>query len=303
MAEKIFTAITKWIDHLKYARHYSNHTITAYRTHLEHFLNFIQNYNESKIEKVVDLESIDIRTIRSWMTARVNENYSATSNALALSATKNFFRFCINEWEITTPLLNIKAPKIANHLPKALSQDDALFSLENIVLDDDLEWVNKRNYALLQLLYGCGLRISEALQLTKADLNSEFITITGKGNKTRSVPIPQATYVAIQHYLEQLPYSLDYKQEVFLGKRGKTLKAAVFNRTLIALRRRYNLPEHLSAHAYRHSFATHLLENGADLRAIQELLGHSDLSTTQRYTKISTKHLLASYNKAHPDEN
>lgn len=295
-------AVEQWIEYLQFGRHYSKHTITSYRFGLEHFLKFVQDYSESPCNSVNDLQQIDIRTARSWLSARVGEKYSSTSNALALSAVKSFIKFCISEWQITSPILSIKPPKHAVALPKALSQNETNFSLEQITLEDDEEWINHRNYALLHLLYGCGLRISEALSITNSDISSDFLNVLGKGNKNRSIPLPQATKDAISKYLLHVPYDIEPGTMIFLGKQGKSLQPPVFNRFLINLRRRYNLPEHLSAHAYRHSFATHLLENGADLRAIQELLGHSDLSTTQRYTKVSTKHLLDSYKKAHPDE-
>jgi integrase/recombinase XerC len=148
------------------------------------------------------------------------------------------------------------------------------------------------------LIYASGLRISEALSITQNHLKSEYIIIKGKAAKERMVPWIEEAKIAIMNYLAKLPFALDNGEPIFRGEKGKVLSTGVFSRQLISLRRSLGLPEHTSAHAFRHSFATHLLESGADLRSIQELLGHSDLSATQRYTKVNIEHLTKSYNKA-----
>lgn len=158
-----------------------------------------------------------------------------------------------------------------------------------------------RNKALLILIYASGLRISEALSITKIHLqNLDFIKVVGEGNKERVIPWLPIVRSLIEEYLKLLPYDLNDQEPIFRGKQGKKLQPPVFNRELIKLRRFYGLPEYLTAHSFRHSFASHLLENGADLRSIQELLGHKSLSTTQSYTKTNIKHLEAVYNVSHP---
>lgn len=174
-------------------------------------------------------------------------------------------------------------------------------SLDHIEEYGNSQWIEVRNKALLVLIYASGLRISEALSITKLHLqNLEFIKIMGKGSKERVIPWLTIARNLITEYLEKLPYELKDDEPIFRGKQGKKLQPPVFNRELIKLKRFYGLPEHLSAHSFRHSFASHLLENGADLRSIQELLGHKSLSTTQSYTKTSIKHLEMAYVTAHP---
>ena len=164
-----------------------------------------------------------------------------------------------------------------------------------------MRWIDLRNKSLLTLIYASGLRISEALSITKNHVNQcEYIKITGKGNKERLVPWIEEARKLILEYLKELPYEIDENEPIFRSKTGKILHRSNFNSELVKLRRIYGLPEHLSSHSFRHSFATHLLENGADLRSIQDLLGHKSLSTTQRYTKVNLSHLEAVYNKSHP---
>ncbi|HJD57439.1 MULTISPECIES: tyrosine recombinase XerC [Rickettsieae] len=299
--QEILELIDKWQKYLKLQRNCSEHTIISYKNDLENFLNFLNHYN-SEIITINSLRQVDIRLVRSWLSKRQQDNYLAASNSRGLSAIKNFYKYLEKTTNITChAIFSIKSPKKAKILPKSLSQDDAQLSIEHIDNFTDLEWVEWRNKALLVLIYAAGLRISEALSITKSHLQDlEFIKITGKGKKERIIPWTPIAKDFIEQYLNKLPYSIGEKDPIFLGKLGKKLQAPVFNRELIRLRRFYGLPEHLSAHSFRHSFATHLLENGAELRSIQELLGHKSLSTTQRYTKVSLKHLENIYNNAHP---
>jgi len=292
--------IKAWQLYLFGQRNYSRHTLTAYCHDLEHLLTFITHYSH-QFQALEDFRQIDLRLLRSWLSKRVQENYSASSNSRALSAVKNFYRFLHKNYHINcTAIILIKSPKKIKALPKALSQTDTQNAITSIHTSHE-NWVSFRNQALLVLIYASGMRIAEALSLTKKDLkNPDFIKIMGKGNKERLVPWLPEAHRLITAYLDLLPYKLEDNEPIFKGLYGKTLQAAVFNRELIRLRRQHGFCESISAHTFRHSFATHLLENGANLRSIQELLGHQSLSTTQLYTKISTKYLEDIYKQAHP---
>jgi integrase/recombinase XerC len=299
---EIAKIIETWQEYLGIQRNYSQHTLDSYLNDLNNYLTFISKYNEN-VTTLKQLESVDIRLMRSWLAARHQDNFSAVSTARALSSIKNFYKYLEKKFAITChSVFIVRSPKKPKSLPKALTQTEAKISLDNIELLGTEEWIHFRNKALLTLIYASGLRISEALSITKEHLNNpEFIKILGKGNKERIIPWIQESKELINQYIKILPFFVENNAPIFLGKRGGVLHRAVFNKELINLRRSLGLPKHLSSHAFRHSFATHLLENGADLRSIQDLLGHQSLSTTQRYTKINQTLLESVYDKAHPD--
>jgi len=293
--------IVEWQDYLASEKNYSSATLEAYLNDLHNFLKFISSYLSENVT-METISSADIRLVRSWLSSRRQDGYSQTSTARALSSIKNLYKFLEKKHDLNChAIFTINSPKKPKPLPKALSKLETIESLDNIEFLEHEPWVDARNKALLTLIYSSGLRISEALSLTKKHLeNSEFIRIIGKGNKERLVPWIPAALKLIEEYVALIPFSIEKDDPVFRGLRGEPLQRAVFNRELIKLRRNLGLPEHLSSHAFRHSFATHLLENGADLRSIQGLLGHASLSTTQRYTKINLSHLESVYTKSHP---
>ncbi|MCC8407288.1 MAG: tyrosine recombinase XerC [Rickettsia endosymbiont of Sceptobius lativentris] len=293
--------IDKWQKYLVLQRNYCNHTVISYNNDLKHFLEFMNYYN-SELVTINHIKTADIRLIRSWLAKRNCDNFTTSSISRGLSAVKNFYRFLEKTTQLNSHIIfSIKSPKKTKLLPKALSEDDVVISLEHIEEYGNVKWVELRNKALLVLIYASGLRISEALSITKLHLqNLEFIRIIGKGSKERIIPWLPIAKNLITQYLEILPYKLGDNEPIFRGKQGKKLQPPVFNRELIKLKHFYGLPQHLTAHSFRHSFASHLLEHGADLRSIQELLGHKSLSTTQNYTKTSIKHLEAVYTTAYP---
>ncbi|WP_419235011.1 tyrosine recombinase XerC [Rickettsia endosymbiont of Nabis limbatus] len=293
--------IIKWQKYLSLQKNYSNHTMISYNNDLKHFLEFMNYYN-SDIVTMDYIKVADIRLMRSWLAKRKCDNFVTSSIARGLSAIKNFYKFLEKTSDIHNHVVfSIKSPKKSKVLPKTLSEEEVNISLDHIEEYGNSQWIEVRNKALLVLIYASGLRISEALSITKLHLqNLEFIKIMGKGSKERVIPWLTIARNLITEYLEKLPYELKDDEPIFRGKQGKKLQPPVFNRELIKLKRFYGLPEHLSAHSFRHSFASHLLENGADLRSIQELLGHKSLSTTQSYTKTSIKHLEMAYVTAHP---
>jgi integrase/recombinase XerC len=246
------------------------------------------------------LQQLQERDVRAWLAARMNKGMAKTSNARALSAFKHWMRYLQREGKCdNTRVLTVRAPKLNKPLPKALSeaQAGALMAAEG----DAEPWVAARDHALLLLLYGTGLRIGEALSLTLSDMQGEALRVMGKGRKERVVPLLPMVRQAIEVYVEACPYCpKQAKGPLFWGARGAPLQAAIFQRRLRDMRRALGLPESATPHALRHSFATHLLAQGADLRDIQELLGHASLSTTQRYTHVDTARLMGAYAKAHP---
>lgn len=267
--------IIKWQKYLSLQKNHSNHTMISYNNDLKHFLEFMNYYN-SDIVTMDYIKVADIRLMRSWLAKRKCDNFVTSSIARGLSAIKNFYKFLEKTSDIHNYVVfSIKSPKKSKVLPKTLSEEEVNISLDHIEEYGNSQWIEVRNKALLVLIYASGLRISEALSITKLHLqNLEFIKIMGKGSKERVIPWLTIARNLITEYLEKLPYELKDDEPIFRGKQGKKLQPPVFNRELIKLKRFYGLPEHLSAHSFRHSFASHLLENGADLRSIQELLGH-----------------------------
>ena len=232
-------------------------------------------------------------------------NFTAASNARALASVRNLYHYLAKNKVLNNEqVFELKNPKKKKAVPKALSESEALEAIKGYSTPEQDLWEEKRDKAVLMVIYGMGLRISEALALTYSDIKSaEFIRVYGKGNKERLVPVIAEARNAVEEYVNALPYNIESKEPMFLGKRGKPLNPGVFQKHIRNLRRSLNLPESTTPHAFRHSYATHLLSGGADLRSIQELLGHASLSTTQVYTKVDTRRLLESYVKAHPGNN
>jgi integrase/recombinase XerC len=239
--------------------------------------------------------------VRAFMASRRDEGVEPRSLARGLSAIKSFFRYLEREGVLATEALNIvRTPKAKKSLPKALT---VLEAKATIAMTDELEdrpWVAARDMAVLSLCYGAGLRISEALSLSRADLEGPALRVTGKGGKTRLVPLIDSVRSSVETYLGLCPFPLTPSQPLFRGVKGGVLSPRLIQLRVAQLRGALGLPPSATPHALRHSFATHLLGRGGDLRAIQELLGHASLSTTQIYTAVDTERLLDAYRAAHP---
>jgi len=296
--EEVLSYIEKFFNYLKVEKKYSINTITSYQSDIFYFLDFLFKVKEQEINKNI-LENLAVSDFRGWLSSRIGVHINS-SNARAISALRSFLRFLkrhqlINNCEIE----KIKTPKIPKTLPKAVDKIDIDSIIERISKKEKLSsWHAKRDIALLYLIYGCGLRISEALSLKRKDFdNNDFIVISGKGGKQRMVPVLEIVKKKINEYLEIIPFKTDKNTNIFIGNRGGPYLARVFSRLIVGIRTELNLSDKITPHAFRHSFATHLLESGGDLRTIQELLGHSSLSTTQRYTKIDKNRLLSQYHK------
>jgi integrase/recombinase XerC len=290
-----------WINHLTNIKKLSQNSVISYKNDLSKFLIFFQDYIEKNIG-LKEIENIEISEFRSFLTHRRNSEISSNSIARNISALKSFFRFLIKNNKIKeSSVFNLKSPKLKKSLPRPINVDLAIQVIKQAEEIEDEKWIGLRNKAILLLLYGCGLRISEALSLNYDDVqNEDHILIKGKGEKERIVPMMPYIKKGIENYLEACPKEIISGEALFIGKRFSRLSPRIIQYALEKIRTALSLPETATPHALRHSFATHLLDSGGDLRTIQELLGHSSLSTTQKYTKVETSKLLDTYKKSHP---
>jgi integrase/recombinase XerC len=299
-ADDLRGAIGLWLDWLGGERRASPHTLAAYGRDLATFLDFL-TMHLGELPALVTfgrLTPADFRAFLAHRAARVERR----SLARGLSVVRSFARFVERRSLAAAPALTtVRAPKLPRGVPKALSVADAAEIVEAPAELVASAWQAKRDIAVLTLLYGCGLRISEALGLRRRDAPlGEQIIIAGKGGKQRLVPVLPAVREAIAEYLAACPYPLAADRPLFVAARGGALSPRLVQRRMAELRVALGLADSATPHALRHSFATHLLAGGGDLRAIQELLGHASLSTTQRYTAVETERLFAVYNAAHP---
>ncbi len=290
-----------WLNYLSNIKKLSQNSVTSYKNDLSKFFIFFQDYIEKNIG-LKEIESIKISEFRSFLTYRRNSEISSNSIARNISALKSFFRFLIKNDKIKeSSVFSLKSPKLKKSLPRPINVDLAIQVIKQAEEIEDEKWVGLRNKAILILLYGCGLRISEALSLNYDDVqNEDHILIKGKGEKERIVPMMPYIKKGIENYLEACPKEIISGEALFIGKRFSRLSPRIIQYALEKIRTALSLPETATPHALRHSFATHLLDSGGDLRTIQELLGHSSLSTTQKYTKVETSKLLDIYKKSHP---
>jgi integrase/recombinase XerC len=295
------SAIARWAGHLRAERQVSPHTLDAYLRDVSQFTCFLKHHLGAPAN-LRDLASLKAMDFRAFMASRRNEGIESRSLARQLSAIRTLYRWLeLNGLARNPALAALRAPKLPRALPKPLAAPAAASVTTNPVHAEP--WIAARDTAVLTLLYACGLRISEALNLNRNEApvppNDDVLRITGKGGKVRLVPVLPIAVKAIESYIELAP-PLDPNGPLFIGQRGGRLNARNIQLLMQHLRSSLGLPDTATPHALRHSFATHLLGGGADLRAIQELLGHSSLSTTQVYTGVDREHLLAQYDKAHP---
>jgi integrase/recombinase XerC len=293
---------TAWLDGLAHEKRQAAATVKAYRTDLEGFLSFCAEHLGAPpdLDRLTGLRAVDFR---AWLASRHQRGLARTSTARALAALRSFYRYLDREHGRHNPALKaLRTPRLPRRLPRPLSAGQAAELLEAAPGVARQDWIARRDTALLLLLYGAGLRIGEALALDRAVLDRDpelrALRVTGKGGKQRLVPLLPVIAAALRDYLDACPYR--HRDALFLGARGKRLQAPIVRRLMQDLRRRLGLPESATPHALRHSFATHLLAGGADLRTIQELLGHASLSTTQGYTGVDGERLMRLYHQAHP---
>ena len=292
-----------WLDWLAHEKRQAGATVKAYRTDLDGFLAFCAGHLGEPPDSEI-LTALRAADFRAWLAERHRQGLARTSTARALAALRSFYRYLDREHGRHNPTLKaLRTPRLPRRLPRPLSAEQAS-QLLDAAPTARLDWIARRDAAVLLLLYGAGLRIGEALPLERAAVGREpaglrQLLITGKGGRQRLVPVLPVIAAAIGDYLAVCPYR-EPAGPLFLGARGKRLQAPIVRLLMQDLRRRLGLPESATPHALRHSFATHLLAGGADLRTIQELLGHASLSTTQGYTGVDGARLMRLYHQAHP---
>jgi integrase/recombinase XerC len=305
-APDLSAAIEGWIERLKHERRASAHTIAAYGRDLAAFLDFLRDHLGGEPD-LAAFRTLATRDFRAFMAARAGEGLAKTSQARALSVLRGFFAFLDRRDLVKNDALSVlRGPRLPRSVPKPLTTADATATMaaaDTVQATDSAPWIAARDVAILTLLYGGGLRLAEALSLTRGQApraGQRTLSVTGKGNKTRIVPLLPVVGEAIDDYLALCPHTVPKDGPLFLGARGGPLNPRIVQRLMESLRAHLGLPETATPHALRHSFATHLLAAGGDLRSIQELLGHASLTTTQRYTAVDTARLLEVYGKAHP---
>jgi integrase/recombinase XerC len=297
----LITAIAAWQAHLTGVRRLSPLTVEAYGRDTLSLAGFLSEHLGGPVQWP-DVQALRLADLRAWLAKRRTEGLTARSVSRAISSARAFFRFAERQGWVQNPAaLQLRGPKLPHLAPKPLAEDAAVHLIDNIEFESAEPWIAARNAAVLCILYGAGLRISEALNLKRADAPlRETLIVTGKGSKQRLVPIIADIAAAVDDYMRLCPYAGDRDGPLFYGARGKRLNPRIVQGLMQKMRGYLGLPETATPHALRHSFATHLLKGGGDLRMIQELLGHASLSTTQKYTGVDESHLMKVYRAAHP---
>ncbi len=293
--------LAQWLDHERALKAASENTITAYTRDVSGWLAFLAHHLGEAIGPA-KIGAVKLTDMRAWMAHERGRGVAPRSLARSLSAVKSFTRWLAERDGFDpTAILSTRAPKFQRKLPRPLTAEAARDMISTVEMQHDEPWIAARDAAVITLLYGCGLRISEALSLTGADLPlGDSLRIVGKGKKERVVPLLAVAREAVEHYVALCPYEMTAKEALFRGKRGGALNPRLISKVTEAARMQLGLPASVTPHAMRHSFATHLLNAGGDLRAIQDLLGHASLSTTQAYTAVDTSRLLDVYQATHP---
>lgn len=294
-------ALEQFLAHQRSIQGAADNTITAYGRDITEFLAFMTEHS-GQTQGLGALARISTQDMRAWMARTRSGGVGARSLARKLSAVKAFYKWLSGrEGFEPTAVLSTRAPKFTKKLPRPIAEDAARDLLDIASLQSDKPWVGARDTAVLTLLWGCGLRISEALGLTAGQAPlPQVLRIVGKGGKERIVPVVDAARMAVDAYIAACPYDLPDDGPLFRAIRGGALAPRAIQKMMASARMQLGLPSSATPHAMRHSFATHLLNAGGDLRAIQELLGHASLSTTQAYTAVDTVRLMDVYAKAHP---
>ena len=295
--------VAEFLEYLTQAKKYSGHTATAYDTDITDFLSFFERFNGGDV-LLSDLSRADTTCFRSYLADRQRRGLSHKSTARALSSLRSFYKYLSRYHNISNDYISlISSPKVPRKLSKAIDPID----VENMhgairAIDSNEPWLAARDWALVLLLFGCGLRISEALKIKNSDTIGcpDVLRIVGKGNKERLVPVLPVVWESIEKYKSLRPFGNTPDDELFRSVRGLPMSPRMAQKVVENLRHYLQLPDYVTPHALRHTFATALLAGGADLRSLQELLGHSSLSTTQLYTKINMSEISTIYANAHP---
>ncbi len=297
--------IAEFTDYLLNTKNYSTHTVSAYETDIRDFIKFIARFNDTT--GLNNVAHADTFTFRGWLADRAKRELTHKSTARALSSLRTFYKWLGRYKNIQNDAIGlISSPKVERKLSKAIETTDVSDMHDAIrAIDMNEPWIAARDWALVVLIFGCGLRISEALSLKNSDVmqKPESLRIIGKGNKERIVPVLPAVNIALEKYLNINPYGNRANDPLFRSVRGLPMSARMAEKVIENLRHYLQLPDYVTPHALRHTFATALLAGGADLRSLQELLGHASLSTTQLYTKVNMAEIMDAYKHAHPMAN
>lgn len=295
--------LDNFTEYLTKTKNFSSYTVSAYQADIQDFLKFYEKFNGTP-PFPRDLARPDTLCFRSYLADRQKRGLAHKSTARALSSIRGFYRFLARKYGIENDAIGlISSPKIPRKLSKAIDPIDVENMHDAIrSIDNSEPWIAARDWALVVLLFGCGLRISEALSLRNCDVSGrpDVLRITGKGNKERLVPVLPVVWDAIEKYIRLRPFGNDKSDELFRSVRGLPMTSRMSQKVIENLRHYLQLPDYVTPHALRHTFATALLAGGADLRSLQELLGHSSLSTTQLYTKVNMAEISNIYANAHP---
>ena len=292
-----------FLEYLTDTKNYSAHTVTAYESDIRDFISFYERFTGSTLF-VRDMSNIDTMCFRSYLADAQRRGLSAKTVGRSLSSLRSFFKFLTKKYNVQNEAIGlISSPKIPRKISKAIDTID----VENMrgairAIDANEPWISARDWALVVLLFCCGLRISEALSLRNCDVAShpDVLRIMGKGSKERLVPVLPIVWDAIDKYVSLRPFGNDKNDELFRSVRGLPMSPRMAQKVIEHLRHYLQLPDYVTPHALRHTFATALLADGADIRSLQELLGHSSLSTTQLYTKVNMAEITNAYENAHP---
>lgn len=292
--------VARWSAHLQHDRRRSRHTVRAYVATAHRLIEFLGAYRGEVIEPS-DLTILVASDLRAFLAHRRAEGLGPSSAARELSGVRAFLRYVADLHGKAASLPRTRAPKRPRTLPRPIAPGDAMDLAENASDAASAPWIGARDLAILLLLYGAGLRVAEALSLDARTMPiGTTLRVVGKRSKMRIVPIMPVVREALEDYVRQCPYALSEDAPLFVGARGRPLNPDLVRRSVAAARKRMGLPDSVTPHALRHSFATHLLARGVDLRSLQELLGHASLSSTQIYTAVDAARLLDVYRHAHP---
>jgi integrase/recombinase XerC len=311
-ASDLAQALRDWERYLRSEKNMSRHTLRAYGADIGSFISFLAGHM-GEAPSLNSLSATTLRDFRAWMSRRAMEGLCAASRARSLSGVRNFLRWLDKEGIMHNAAIGgVRTPRLPHKLPRPLQEKQALRLTRDNKLPEaaaagknpatgNETWIDRRNRALFTLLYGCGLRIDEALSLDIRDMPRDgFLRVMGKGRRERQVPVLLMVEEELKSWLAASPFPAEPDRPLFPGARGRRLAQGVAQKAMRDLRRALSLPETATPHALRHSFATHLLQNGANLREIQEMLGHASLTSTQRYTEVNAEELLRVYKNAHP---
>lgn len=300
-SQEAHALVARWGEWLNVNRRRSAHTTRAYVATAHRFIEFLQGHLGDAVT-LAALGAVSVQDVRAFLGSRRGNGLANASAARELSAVRAFYDWLADEGHASRGLLDgLRSPKVQRRVPRPVAPADAMALADDVGDTASAPWIAARDAAVLLLLYGGGLRISEALSLTGGALPlGEVLTVTGKRAKTRMVPLLAPVRTAIEDYVAQCPWPMGRDLPLFRGARGGPLAADLIRRSVRIARAQLGLPDTATPHALRHSFATHLLARGADLRSLQELLGHASLSSTQIYTAVDAAHLLDVYRNAHP---